>query len=367
MNISLINPQSITIPSGPIAFGQEVIQLKYDGELLAKLQMDGRSSPEAALIKQAVPRSIINAIKSQQFRGEGIRLNPKYITHLKRRAKGYQAWGTPYLARVFTDAALMEKLRELDESITTGMINLVTIFKVGTEEHPASVARLRKFASLLTNPKATTTLVWAHDVEMIQVGPDGKVLQYKDKYKEVKENMLVALGIPPVLMSLPYQGDEWVSILSLIERLIGWRKRVSLWAEKIIDQIIEFNDFPKDTEVKVAWERMNLVDEQAVKNLVLAFYDRGLLSPQTALKQSDQNYELEKANKKEFKPDIELFGPPNLPFSGGDEGGDKTETDKKRPEKSDVSQTTKVKTEKVQQTVNLKEQKKKAKPVKKKS
>jgi len=356
--INLINPQSIEIPNGPIAFGQEMIYLKYDAELLDKLRSDGRSDPEAALIKQAVPRSVLNAINNRNMSSftRGIRLNPKYVTHLKRRAKGYQAWGVPYLTRCFSSASLLERLRELDESITTGMINLVTIFKVGTDDHPASPTRLRKFAALLRNPKATHTLVWAHDVEIIQVGPEGKVLQYKDKYKDSKEDMLISLGVPPNLMSLDQKGDEWVSILALVERLSHWRKIISIWLEGICNQIAEFNNI--DAEVKVKWDRMNLIDEQSVKNLILAFYDRGLISVSTSLNDGGYDLETETKNKKAEKKTAELFAPPNLPFSGGGE------TEKKRPEDNSVKKKAKppAKDTKTPNTVDLKVQKEKNKP-----
>jgi len=360
--INLINPQSISIPKGPIAFGQEVIYLKYDTDLLDKLRSDGRTDPEAALIKQAVPRTVLNAIKNRKLNSfsDGIRLNPKYVTHLKRRAKGYQAWGVPYLTRCFSSASLLERLRELDESITTGMINLVTIFKVGTDEHPASPTRLRKFSALLRNPKATHTLVWAHDVEILQVGPDGKILQYKDKYKDAKEDILISLGVPPSLMSLDQQGDEWVSVLSLVERLTHWRKTISVWLEGICNQIADYNDF--EEKVKVKWDRMNLTDEQAVKNLILAYYDRGLISIKTSLKDAGYDKDIEIQNKKAEKKQAELFAPPNLPFSG--EGGEGKEVEKKKPTDNSVKKPAKkpAKDTKTPGTVDLKVQKEKNKP-----
>lgn len=359
ISINLINPQSIEIPSGPIAFGQEVVYLKYDSELLYKLRSDGRSDPEAALIKQAIPRSVLNSITKRDSFSGGIRLNPKYVTHLKRRAKGYQAWGIPYLTRCFSSASLLERLRELDESVTSGLLNLITIFKIGTEDHPASPARLRKFAALLRNPKATHTLVWAHDVELLQAGPDGKVLQYKDKYKDAKEDILISLGIPPVLMSLSASGDAWVSILSLVERLTHWRRIISLWMEKICNQISEYNGFKE--KVKLKWDRMNLTDESSVKNLILAFYDRGLISIETALKDGGYMLETEKSNKAKETSFEEEFLPPQLPFSSKD--GNTKETSKGRPSDSqNTKQSKPEKSTKTNSTVNLKEQNKKSKP-----
>ena len=258
------------------------------------------------------------------------------------------------MTRCFSAASILERLRELDESITSGLINLVTIFKVGTKEYPASPARLQKFASLLRNPKATTTLVWAHDIEMLQVGPDGKVLAFKDKYKDAKEDLLVALGIPPVLMSNPQSGDAWVSILALVERLSDWRKVVSLWLEGVCNKIAEYNGY-EDIKVTVKWERMNLTNETEVKNLILAFYDRGLLSAHTSLKEANYDYEHEIKNKTDEEKDADKLMPPNLPFSGG------KETEKTKPTDNSIKSRgveTKKSITKTDQTVDMKTQKK---------
>jgi len=357
-NVHLINPQSISIPDGPIAFGQEVIYLKYDDKLLDKLRSDGRSDPEAALIKQAVPRSVLRALNQRESFGEGVRLNPKYITHLKRRAKSYQAWGTPYLLRSFESVSLIERMKKLDESVTEGLVNLTTIYKIGNDLYPASQARLSAFKSLISDPKATQTLVWAHDVEILQVGPEGKVLQYKDKYREAKQDVLIALGIPPVLMSLESKGDEWVAILSLVERLSHWRKMMSLWMEKICNEIALYNGF-EGIKVKVKWDRMNLTDEKAIKNLVLSFYDRGLISVETSLDDSGYIYDTEKGRKKDEKKDQDLWAAPSLPYSGNQN------TSQGKPSDSDVkvSKTVKKKdSTKPETVVNDKPIKEKEKP-----
>jgi hypothetical protein len=228
-------------------------------------------------------------------------------------------------------------------------LNLVTVFKIGSKEFPASDARLRKFANLLKNPKATTTLVWAHDIDILQVGPDGKVLAFKDKYKDAKEDLLVALGIPPILMSYPQNSDAWVAILALVERLSNWRVIMSLWLQDLCNQISKYNGFT-ETGITVKWERMNLTIETEVKNLVLAFYDRGLISAKTAMREANYDYDHEIESKSQELRDKELLAPPNLPFSG-------QEIDKSKPEDSSIKSKglkTKQSITKPEGTVNLK-------------
>lgn len=314
-DIYLLNPQAIEIPTLPIAFGQEVLYLKMTDQLMTTLTSDGRSNKDSAFIKQAIPRTVINELKSTRNTfGMGIPLNPKYVTHLKRKAKNYQPWGVPYLTRCFSAVSILERLRELDEAVTSGLLNLVTVFKIGTKEFPASQARLQKFSNLLRNPKATTTLVWAHDIEVQQVGPDGKVLAFKDKYTDAKQDVIMALGVPAILMSLPQQGDAWVSVLSLVEKLTNWRKTISIWLESTCNQIAKYNGY--EEKVTVKWATMNLSNEVQAKNLILAFYDRGLISIDTALSEGKYDIDHELNAKKSESKIKDKFQPPNLPFSG---------------------------------------------------
>lgn len=357
VSVTLLNPQSINIPKGPVAFGREIIELKYDSELIDTLKLDGRSNRESMLLRSAIPPTLLKAIRSnRESMLSGIRLDSRFVSHLKRKSRSYKVWGIPYLTRCFADASILERLRQVDEAVASGLLNLITIFKIGTEEHPASQARLNQFASLIRNPKATTTLIWAHDIQVEQVGPDGKMLQFDKKYKEGKENLMIALGVPPILNSLTSSGgNPFVSILSLLERLSNWRTLSTIWLEGLCNQIAKENNF--NERIKLKWDRMNLRDDTSVKNLLLSFYDRGLISIKDAVQESGRKFESVLANQKDQKEKgyEEVFLPPEAPFSGS-----KGRPDQSSPKMSKES-TNKTKT-KPESTVNLKNQKKQKSP-----
>lgn len=356
ISVTLLNPQSVKIPKGPVAFGREIIELKYDSELIEALRSDGRSNRESMLLRSAVPPTLLRAIRSNRGNFlDGIRLDSRFVSHLKRKSRSYKVWGSPYLTRCFSDASILERLRQVDEAVASGLLNLITIFKIGTEEHPASQARLTQFASIIRNPKATTTLVWAHDIEVEQVGPDGKMLQFDKKYREGKENLMIALGIPPILSSLSSSGNPWVSILSLIERLSNWRTLSTIWLEGLCNQIAKENNF--NERIKLKWDRMNLRDDTSVKNLLLSFYDRGLISIKDAVQESGRQFESVLSNKKDQKEKgyEKDFLPPEAPFSGT-----QGRPDQSSPKMSKES-TNKTKT-KLESTINLKKQTKNKTP-----
>jgi hypothetical protein len=299
---------------------------------------------------------IFNKQSDNQY---GYRLNPTFIKHIKRKGRDYSAWGIPYLSRSFSAVASLRRLRRLDDATTEGLVNLVTIYKIGDKDFPASGPRMQAFRNLLSQPTPTKTLVWPHDVSVEQVGPDGKVLAFEKKYVEPRQEILRALGVPAVLIdpSIAKGADPWVAIISLSERLQKHRNEIAVWLEDLYHQIAENNGFP-DIYPKVKWERMNLSNDMAIKNLIMQFYDRGLIDSKTALEESDYDYDSVLTRKKKQKKtkEDEFFVPPQLPFGGPNEKpGEKGRPTKGDPKDKDKGTRTKP-------AVDQKTQKEPAKP-----
>jgi len=351
--IVLLNPQHIEIPKESLIFGNEEIRLKLSDNLTKVLKSDGRTNRDSMLMKRTIPVSILRSIKYGKKSYENIVLNNKFVTHLKRKGTDFEAWGIPYLTRTFPAMATIKRLRRLDEATTEGLINLITVFKIGTDEHPADSARLRAFASLLRDPKATSTLIWAHDIDVLQVGPQGKILSFRDKYKDGYSELLRSLGIPPILLDQTGQNDPWVAILSVLEKLSSFRDYLTIWLERIYEQIANENG-AEGIEPKTRWERIHLMDETAVKNVILNFYDRGLISVRTALEEAGYNYDTQLNRKKIETKIAEYFKPPRLPFSGKASPQDQ----EGRPKKGDIKEGENQKIPE-EDTVNLQDKKQK--------
>lgn len=313
MSITLLNPKSINIAEDAFAFGQEILEYTPDANIYNVLRKDGRTERKYTQLRNSLPDSMLKKIKSGAY--TNVVLDPDYVTHIRRKTRDYEPWGTPYLVRTFAPMAVIKKLRKLDEATTEGLINLLTIFKIGTDEFPAGKDRLQAFGQLLSDPTATTTLVWAHDLDVQQIGPDGKILAFKDKYKEAYEELLRALGLPVAMYG---QGSiAWEDMLALAEKLKSWRMLVKKWIEKIYRQIAVENGY-EDYYPECKMGRMNLSDDESIKNVIMQFWDRGLLDPDTALREAGYNTEGIIEKKKRFAPEAKLFLPPQLPFTGQD-------------------------------------------------
>lgn len=324
-NIVYLNPQSIQIDDSLLAIGVKVINLKLSGIDLKKLSQD--SLP---ILKNA----------SKQVRNKGlIPLPDENIDHLRRKGRDWEPWGLPYLVRVFQAVASKKRLRRLDDSTTEGLINYLTIFKIGSPDkdsvyHKVGYNRLRAFAELIKNPNASTTLVWPHDIDVVTVGPDGKVLDFKDKYAEVDMDILRALGIGANLISSNRDRDAEESILVFIETLEAARAVFIKYIQDVFYEILEKNGIKSDP-FKVRFSNIRLSDIlQKLKSIILSFYDRGLLSYETALTLGGHDFaqELERKRSEQEIREEGLFNVPNLPFSATNEEVNMQQRDDGRPE-----------------------------------
>lgn len=312
--ITLLDPLALQISKLPFSFNKEVMSYTVDKNLAAIIRKDGRAEKQSSEIRKNLPNKSVEKIRSNKnIDSLIIELDPYLVTHIKRNSLHYQLWGIPLLVRVFPAVALLKKLRRLDEVTTEGLINLITIFKIGTEEHPASQSRLQAFARLLNNPKSTTTLVWAHDVDVKQVGPEGKVLGFKTKYEEANLEMIKALGFPlSFIDQASFSKNSIIAWQNMLEemRMIG-----SGYLQKIYTKIAENNGYP-DIIPKPRWSKLRLSEELQLKAQLLSAFDRGILSRHTTLTEAGWDYNDEVERKTEEKKDDSLFLPPELPFSG---------------------------------------------------
>jgi hypothetical protein len=251
-------------------------------------------------------------------------LNDERVSHIKRKARHYDAWGIPYLTKAIQAVTYKQKLWQLDLNTIEGMINYITIFKVGSpdpksEYHIVKKKRLTDFSSVLTNPQGSTTIVWPHDVEVITAGPSGEVLNFEDKYQEANRAIIQALGVPPILIDGSGRGTTGqVAILAMIERLEKVRESIANYVMFIVRKIGAMNSMQEEFDkVGFHWLPTKLRDEKEVKNLLLAFYDRGLLPIQTTLREGGYDAaDLVEIKIKEKESEMnELFVRPDIPFA----------------------------------------------------
>jgi hypothetical protein len=232
MEVYLIDPMWIDIPEAPTIIGNKQLYMKLDEDLQALLR-SGSEDGEAIL--DGLPPEIRGLIK----RGvDKIPLPMDFLTHIKRKGLGYQTWGIPFLTKAFGEFARKKKLQALDEATVDGLINQITVFKIGDPKDESRQTwdprRLRAFASLLSQPNHTNYLVWTPDVDIVQVGPSESILSFDTKYEQVDKQILKAIGIPTVLLSGEgasadrAEGNAYVSLSALMEKIEVARNQIKV-------------------------------------------------------------------------------------------------------------------------------------------
>jgi hypothetical protein len=309
--IQLMNPKFIQIPAPLFNVGVPtyIFNPSVVSEKISIIEH------QAELKKIGITQKKIKQLEKSRI------LEPGRIYHIKRKARNYDIWGIPYLTKTFAAVATKMKLRLLDNNTTEGLINSITIFKIGSTDkdspyHIVKKPRLDAFAGLISNPQASTILVWGHDLEIETAGPSKDILDFENKYKEVDQEIVRALGIPQILIDGTGTATAgWVAILALVQRLERVREDISEYMKYILDQIKTENNLK--SEVVFSWRPINLRDEKNIKNLLLSFYDKGLLPIRTTLKEGGYDADrliLEKQKEKDEGLD-ELFTPKLVPGS----------------------------------------------------
>lgn len=304
---TILNPMNVFI-EGPLLFNQELAYLQLNEELM-KMTTEGD-----ILIQKMIPDDVKKAVKSGKGR---IPLDPKLYTRITRKKQPYERYATPFLERVFEPILYKQKLRQMDMSTIDGLINQLVTVTVGNDTYPASDEDLEAIASLFQTPNKAYTVFWNHTLEVTFHKPEGIDTLTNDKYKQVNDDILAGLGVSRVLID--GQGANfstaWVSILSLIERLENTRHKVVAWLESEYKRIAEENNFK--VVPKVQFNKMNLREDNYIRDVLLAMYDRGLIDEEDILRETGRDYESIIETKKRNEKNKDLFLPPEQPFQGG--------------------------------------------------
>lgn len=318
--VTLLNPMNIRVERTDSQFGPKNLLYRVNDGMIKLLNKDARTDKNSKNIPTMIRRKYRRSLKSGFSNNFHITLNPDLVSHLKRKAMDFEDWGVPYLSRAFKAASIINKLQRLDESTLEGLINLITIFKIGSDTFPANQGRINAFAKLIAKAGATEPnryLVWSHDVDILQVGPDGKILSFEERYRDAIALLRYALGLPDSLFGIKSSANDYSGFLGLLETLVSLRRSLSIWLEETIIQIADQNNIILKRRPKITWDRVNLMNDIETKNLILSFYDRGLIDPETAIRESGRDFNSIVNRKLELKQSgqDELFIHPKLPFS----------------------------------------------------
>lgn len=326
--IRVLDTTSVTIDEGLAKLGVEVIQLEIDDELAGRIREPKTDAEKIA--KKQIPKEWLKFIN----KGEPVILDPNVTYHLKRNGKDYKPWGVSFFLKAFGSVAAKRRIQAVDEATIDGLINRFTIFHLGLadkEKNPAyhipSGRRVEQLIAILTDPKRTNAIVWpGPDLKIDDIGPDGKILEFDQKYKQADTDILRALHTSPLLIdggSSGQQVRDWAAFISTEVGLDYIRDELTRIYTLIGEEIALTNKMEYEV-LEYKFDTQLLKDEQHVRRFALDVFKLGGTSIETFVKTMGYNFEMEKLQKtKEMDEGLdEIFINRNAPGSTfRDEGG----------------------------------------------
>ena len=121
----------------------------------------------------------------------------------------------------------------------------------------------------------------------------------EDKVKEVKEDIIVALGVAKSLVT--GDGPNFATASIAFQKMVIMLKEIKQVAREILDWI--FEDWKEmkgygEKSLQYIFSDIDLTNEVEVKKLLIELYDRNLISKNTIQTKMDLNPDVEKSNRK---------------------------------------------------------------------
>ncbi len=301
--ISILNPDYIHVKKSIIG-NQTIISLRPDASIQRVINS---TNPSDAALKRFIPRHIIDYVK----KGQNIPLDSFNISHLKLLSSPYDIRGTSIVVSCYKDLMMYDKLRESKFAQADGMINPLTLVKLGGNDYRPSQTDLEAFRMILEEAQYDKDfkLVTHSDVAIERVGYGGGIVDISSDITHITENLYAGLMCPKALID--QEGATYASssvgLEVLRQRYDIFRNMMKKWLERrVFAPICEIQDFfeYKNGEKRllvpsVDFNHMNLYDMQDYINSISNFVGNKQVSLQTLHRALGLSYEEERDRLKE--------------------------------------------------------------------
>lgn len=302
--ITILNPDFVNVKKAPIG-DQVIISMKPDSSLI---RLVNSNSPADIQIKKRLPANLINSVK----KGQSIPLDNLNVSHLKLLSSPYDHRGTSIIVSIYKDLMLYDKLRESKFAQADGMVNPLTLVKLGNgPEYRATQSDIEEMKMALEAAQYDKDFkIVTHDgVAIERIGFSGSILDIGSDIELIMNNLYTGLMVPKSLMdqeSATYASSS-VGLEVLRQRYDIFRNMIKKWLEqKIFAPMCELQNFfeYKDGEKvlmvpTVDFNHMNLYDMGDYIQSVSSFVTDKKVSIQTLYRSLGLNYEEEKRRLKE--------------------------------------------------------------------
>jgi len=242
---------------------------------------------------------------------ESIDLPVEQVIHLKWDAPGFSPRGNSLVLPAFQSIELLRDYRCAEQAIAKRWATPFRLLKVGGAFGQKMVMpdqkMLEQVRDMVNKMDMKSGLVVPFYVSVETHGTEGQVLKVEDKVKEVKEDIVVALGLSRSLVT--GDGPNFATASISMQKMMVMIREIKQAAKKLLDWIFddwkELNGY-EDKSLQFLFNDLDPSDAVDFKKLLIELYDRKLISRSSLQIKMDLEPEIEAANRETEQKNIDL-------------------------------------------------------------
>lgn len=234
--------------------------------------------------------------------GEGVELPVEQIIHRKWNSPSFARRGNSMVLPAFEPIEQLRDYRKADRAIAKRWTTPLRFIKVGGKfgdqlimPDTQMIQGIRDQVSKMDIRSGLVVPFW---VTAETYGTEGQVLNTEEKIREIKEDIMVALGLAKSLVT--GDGPNFATALVSLRKMLITVKRIRQTARDLLywvfDRWLTLRGQP-DAVLEFVFPDLNLDEKIEAKKLLLELYDRGLVSKKTVQIMMELNPDIEQANR----------------------------------------------------------------------
>ena len=244
--------------------------------------------------------------------GEELELPVEQTLHLKWDAPEFSPRGNSLVLPAFQSIELLRDYRRAEQAIAKRWATPFRLLKVGGAYGQKMVMpdqkMLETVRDMVNKMDLKSGLVVPFYVTVETHGTDGQVLNVEDKVKEVKEDIMVALGLSRSLVS--GDGPNFATASVSMQKMIVMIREITHAAKAILDWV--YSDWLElaghtGKSVQYVFSDLDPTDAVDVKKLLIELYDRKLISRSSLQLKMDLDPDTEEANRENEGKNVDLL------------------------------------------------------------
>jgi len=242
--------------------------------------------------------------------GKEIKLPIKQLCHFKWNAPEFSDRGNSMIIPAFHAIGLLRDYRKAERAIAKRWTTPLRFIQVGGKYGDKVIMpdqkMLKAIRDQINKMDLKSGLVVPFYVKAETYGNEGHVLETEKKVMELKEDILVALGLNRTLVT--GDGPNFATANIAMRKMVIMLKEIKQVARDMLAWI--FDDWKEmnnvDESVQYFFSDMDLSDEKEVRKMLIELYDRNLISKNTLQTKMDLNPQIEKTNRKQEKNIVDM-------------------------------------------------------------